>query len=165
MGLCMVVWQNESETKMLFSQLTLWKSLKSVFQNKCNVWDCVVMKKTWIIWTLQSSLEVFVLGFFSFSLTSHILLIRNVFDPIFHYTLLMPKLCYNMITTCQKIKLGKRSDANGPKTTYHENLLDLTCKSDKDAMRHRMTLTMKIKESWNVNSSSQKMRDIKSVCP
>lgn len=30
------------------------------------------------------------------------------------------------------------------KTTYHENLLDLTCKSGKDAMRHGMTLTMKM---------------------
>lgn len=44
----------------------------------------------------------------------------------------------------KKIKLGTRSDANGPKTTYHENLLDLTCKSGKDAMRHGMTLTMKM---------------------
>lgn len=49
-----------------------------------------------------------------------------------------------MITTCQKNQTWQRSDANGPKTTYHENLLDLTCKSGKDAMRHGMTLTMKI---------------------
>lgn len=35
----MVVWQNESETKMLFSQLTLWKSLKSVIRSKRNVLD------------------------------------------------------------------------------------------------------------------------------
>lgn len=164
MGLCMVVWQNESETKTLFSQLTLWKSLKSVFQNKCNVWDCVVMKKSWIIWTLQSSLEVFVLGVFFLSYLPYLVNQKCLWPHIsLHIT--YAKLCYNMITTCQKIKLGKRSDANGPKTTYHENLLDLTCKSDKDAMRHRMTLTMKIKESWNVNSNSQKMRDIKSVCP